>query len=45
MSIHKVGILNIFRLWQAYRKPQAGEVWLIPRETILILRAAGPLRS
>ena len=31
MSISQVGILNIFRLWQAYRMPQAGEVWLISR--------------
>ena len=38
MSIGQVGILNIFRLWQAYRMPQAGEVWLISR----VLRETRP---
>src|SRR6478736_1722168 len=38
MSIRQVGILDIFRLWQAYRMPQAGEVWLIRR----VLRETRP---
>ena len=38
MSIRQVGILNIFRLWQAYRMPHRGDVWLISR----VLRETHP---
>jgi hypothetical protein len=31
MSICQLGILNIFRIWQAYRMPQANVIWLIGR--------------
>jgi hypothetical protein len=38
MSIRQVGILNIFRLCQAYRMSQGGEIWLISR----VLRETRP---
>ena len=38
MSICQLGIIIIFRIWQAYRMPQAGEVWLISR----VLRETRP---
>jgi hypothetical protein len=38
MSIRQVGILNYFRLWQAYRMLQTGEISLISR----VLRETQP---